>query len=82
MEFPRGVSASHPGAETVIPLHYFDDSPMFARITMYALMVFDEVLDPEKLRSSLDRLVRREGWRKLGARVRKGVRSYLLEQSV
>jgi hypothetical protein len=62
-----------PESDTVIPLHYFDDSPMFARITMYVLMVFDEVLDPEKLRSSLDQLVRRETWQKLGARVRKGV---------
>ncbi|KAF3764794.1 hypothetical protein M406DRAFT_260763 [Cryphonectria parasitica EP155] len=65
---------SSAGPDKVIPLHFFDDTPMFTRITMYALMVFDEVLDPEKLRSSLDKLVRRDTWQKLGGRVRKGAK--------
>lgn len=59
--------------DLVIPLHYFDNTAMFTNITMYAIMVFDEILDPEKLRTSLDQLVQRETWQKLGARVRKGV---------
>jgi hypothetical protein len=59
--------------DLVIPLHYFDNSAMFTNITMYAIMVFDEALEPETLRVSFDQLVRRETWQKLGAKVRKGV---------
>ncbi|KAH8771949.1 hypothetical protein F5883DRAFT_665143 [Diaporthe sp. PMI_573] len=59
--------------DLVIPLHYFDNSAMFTNITMYAIMVFDEALEPETLRVSLDQLVRRETWQKLGARVRRGL---------
>ncbi|KAH8889208.1 hypothetical protein GQ53DRAFT_842924 [Thozetella sp. PMI_491] len=70
----RNKASEQTGPDTVIPLHYFDDSPMFARITMYVLMAYDEVLDPEKLRSSLDQLVRRETWQKLGGRIRKAAK--------
>lgn len=66
-------SASTPGADLVLPLHYFDNSAMFTNLTMYVNLVFDDVLDPEKLRSSLEELIARDTWRKLGARVRKGV---------
>lgn len=59
--------------DKVFPLHYFDNSAMFTNITMYAIMVFDDVLDPEKLRASLESLVQHETWHKLGARLRKGV---------
>lgn len=38
---------------------------------MNSLYVFDDVLDAVKLRDSLERLVEREGFRKLGARLRK-----------
>ncbi|PKK50836.1 hypothetical protein CI102_4473 [Trichoderma harzianum] len=34
-------------------------------------LVFDDVLDPEKLRESLEGLVKREGWQRLGGRLRK-----------
>lgn len=63
------------GADLVIPLHFFDNSAMFTNITMYVNLVFDDVLDPEKLRASLEELISRDTWRKLGARVRKGVGS-------
>lgn len=73
MAFIPHDSAKQAEPDSVFPLHYFDNSAMFTNITMYAIMVFDEVLDPDKLRMSLDQLVRRETWQKLGARVRKGV---------
>ncbi|KAJ0108384.1 hypothetical protein J7T55_005361 [Diaporthe amygdali] len=69
---PQQDAAPLAEPDLVFPLHYFDNSAMFTNITMYAIMVFDEVLDPEKLRASLDGLVQRDTWRKLGARVRKG----------
>lgn len=70
------LNAATPAAkpDLVIPLHYFDNNTMFTSITMHAIMVYDEVLDPGKLRSTLSRLVERETWQKLGARLRKGVR--------
>ncbi|KAM0557006.1 hypothetical protein ACHAPJ_005685 [Fusarium lateritium] len=67
---------SKPAVETVatdrvLPLHFFDDNPLVQGNNMAVPIVFDEVLDPEKLRKSLDSLVRREGWKKLGGRLRK-----------
>ncbi|KAF3483028.1 uncharacterized protein GIQ15_02352 [Arthroderma uncinatum] len=35
------------------------------------MMVFDDVLDPEKLRSTLCMLAEREGWQKIGARLKR-----------
>ncbi|UKZ75596.1 hypothetical protein TrVFT333_003284 [Trichoderma virens FT-333] len=42
---------------------------------MAVSLVFDDVLDPEKLRGSLEGLVKREGWQRLGGRLRKNVRT-------
>lgn len=73
MTIPQQDLAVQAEPDLVVPLHYFDNSAMFTNITMYAIMVFDEVLEADKLAASLDQLVRRETWQKLGARVRKGV---------
>lgn len=63
--------------DTVQPLNILDGSLINKTFVMNSLYVFDDVLDPEKLRSSLERLVHREGYRKLGARLRKNVSHYL-----
>lgn len=73
MTISQQDAAAQAEPDLVLPLHYFDNSAMFTNITMYAIMVFDKVLDSDKLASSLEQLVRRETWQKLGARVRKGV---------
>ncbi|KAI0595610.1 hypothetical protein F4775DRAFT_604863 [Biscogniauxia sp. FL1348] len=57
--------------DTVIPLHSFDDRQINRSIQLLFMMRFDDVLDPEKLRGSLEKLLEREGWRKLGARLRR-----------
>ncbi|KAH7120465.1 hypothetical protein EDB81DRAFT_231646 [Dactylonectria macrodidyma] len=57
--------------DRVIPLHFWDESPLYRRIALYNLKVFDDVLDPGKLRGSLETLVSQETWRKLGGRLRK-----------
>ncbi|KAF2182911.1 putative LysR family regulatory protein [Zopfia rhizophila CBS 207.26] len=36
-----------------------------------SLLCFDDVLDAEKLREALDNLLQKDGWRKLGARLRR-----------
>lgn len=59
--------------DKVIPLHFWDDSPLYRRIALYNLKVFDDVLDPQKLRSSLESLVSEATWKKLGGRLRKDV---------
>ncbi|KIW01597.1 uncharacterized protein PV09_07069 [Verruconis gallopava] len=57
-------------SDTVIPLHYFDDNSMLRSFVPEVTLRFDDVLDVDKIRNALDRLLSRKGWRKLGARVR------------
>ncbi|TVY83701.1 Transcriptional regulator sdnM [Lachnellula suecica] len=63
--------------DIIIPLHYFDNTPLWRAFILRSLFVFDDVLDSEKLRASLDALVRRDGWRKLGARMRRTAKGEL-----
>lgn len=60
--------------DQVIPLHWFEDGSMWKTVIVYTLLAFDEALDPETLRDSLTRLIQRDGYKKLGARIRKNVR--------
>ncbi|KAH0435756.1 hypothetical protein CcaCcLH18_04710 [Colletotrichum camelliae] len=58
-------------SDDVIPLHHFDDNPILRKIVVNFMLKFDDVLDPERLREALERVVTREdGWRKLTARLR------------
>ncbi|KAK1761160.1 hypothetical protein QBC47DRAFT_313557 [Echria macrotheca] len=62
-------------SDRIIPLHFFEDSPLVQGNNMAVSLVFDEVLDPEKLRSSLENLVQRhEGWERLGGRLKKNAK--------
>lgn len=65
-------------SDTVVPLYRFDDTSLTRKVIVEFTMRFDDVLDPEKLRFSLDKLLSRRDWRKLGARLRLNVRSYKL----
>ena len=60
-------------SDTVVPLHGADDSSVNRSVIANTLMRFDDVLDPEKLRWSLARLMELGDWRKLGARLRLNV---------
>ncbi|KAI1762107.1 hypothetical protein GGR53DRAFT_532879 [Hypoxylon sp. FL1150] len=57
-------------SDTVVPLYRFDDTPLTRKVIVEFTMRFDDVLDPDKLRLSLDKLLSRRDWRKLGARLR------------
>ncbi|GAB1735136.1 hypothetical protein NU219Hw_g204t1 [Hortaea werneckii] len=57
-------------SDEVIPLHYLDDQSYTRALVLHFFSRFDDVLDPEKLRKALDRLLHMRGWRKLGARLR------------
>jgi hypothetical protein len=74
MSFFRSPAATaRIATDEVIPLHLWDDSPFYRRIALYNLKVFGDVLDPVKLRKSLETLVSQRTWRKLGGRLRKKV---------
>ncbi|KAI7711144.1 hypothetical protein KC353_g9195 [Hortaea werneckii] len=57
-------------SDEVIPLHYLDDQFYTRALVLHFFSRFDDVLDPEKLRKALERLLHIGGWRKLGARLR------------
>ncbi|KAH7139570.1 hypothetical protein B0J11DRAFT_517104 [Dendryphion nanum] len=59
--------------DVIVPLHTFDDGPLHCAFVLYSLFVFEDALDVRKLRDGLERLVQRDGWQKLGARLRKDV---------
>lgn len=61
-------------ADSVMSLPFFDDTPLWRAFILYSMFVFDDVLNPDKLRSSPEGLIHRPGWRKLGARLRQNVR--------
>jgi hypothetical protein len=69
-----GLIDADQSIDKIVPLHYFDDAPLWRAFNLYSLFVFDDVLDAEKLRSSLERLINKDGWWKLGARLRRNVR--------
>lgn len=71
--FGRQVAPATVPTDTVIPFRFFDDTPLWRTIILYSMFVFDDVISPEKLRDSLEKLAQRDGWTRLGARMRKNV---------
>ncbi|TVY41307.1 Transcriptional regulator [Lachnellula subtilissima] len=71
-----GVFTSKPArpakvpTDTTIPLHSKDDTKSLRPFVLDFTLCFDDVLDAEKLRNSLERLMEIGDWRKLGARLR------------
>ena len=59
--------------DTIIPLHYWDDLQYTRGICIDLTFRFDDVMDVEKLRISLSRLLEIGDWKKLGARLRMNV---------
>ncbi|KAL2851086.1 hypothetical protein BJY01DRAFT_233048 [Aspergillus pseudoustus] len=69
--FGRKPAVETVPGDHVRPLHFFENSLLVQGNNMAVSLVVDDVLDPEKLRLSLESLVKREGWRRLGGRLRK-----------
>jgi hypothetical protein len=59
--------------DTVLPIPAWDDQHRMRACCLHVTYRFDDVLDPEVLRQSLERLLELDGWRTLGARLRKKV---------
>ncbi|TEA18388.1 Acetyltransferase BOT5 [Colletotrichum sidae] len=56
--------------DDVYPVHFFDDTKPFRDMILNWTLRFDDVLDPQKLESSLTTLVETGDWRKFGGRMR------------
>ena len=65
--------------DKVLPLHFFENSLLVQGNNMAVSIVFEEVLCPEKLRDALEGLIKREGWQRLGGRLKKNVRIIQLQ---
>lgn len=61
--------------DTVLPVFYFDDTPLLRNYVQCSTLRFNDVLDAAMLRESLSQLIALPGWRKLGGRVRMNVRA-------
>ncbi|RHZ55803.1 uncharacterized protein CDV56_102415 [Aspergillus thermomutatus] len=57
--------------DTILPVPSWDDQRRMRDCCLHVTYRFDDVLDPEVLRRSLERLLQLDGWRTLGARLRK-----------
>ena len=61
--------------DTILPVYYFDDTPLLRNYVQCSTLRFNDVLDAEMLKESLSRVIALPGWRKLGGRVRMDVRT-------
>ncbi|PYH97902.1 hypothetical protein BO71DRAFT_285849, partial [Aspergillus ellipticus CBS 707.79] len=56
--------------DRIIPVHSWDDTPSYQNAVLYKMMRINDALDADKLHQALTKLLSREGWCKLGARLR------------
>lgn len=56
--------------DIIYPVHTLDDTRTLRSILITWTLCFNDVLDAEKLRSSLARLLEIGDWRKIGGRLR------------
>lgn len=70
---PRRSAPPIVPTDEIAPVHLFDDTGTMRGFTLMWTFKFDEVLDADKLGSSLSELFQMEGWRKLGGRIRRRV---------
>jgi hypothetical protein len=61
--------------DEVFPTHFLDDTPGNRSFVLVWTLRFNDVLDADMLHSSLSRLLEKEGWRKMGGRLRMNVSS-------
>lgn len=47
--------------DLVVPVGFFDDTIIFRTFVLYTLFVFDDALEPQRLRTSLEHVVSRPG---------------------
>ncbi|KAL7928930.1 hypothetical protein V8C35DRAFT_284815 [Trichoderma chlorosporum] len=75
--FGKSASPAKVPTDIIVPFRFFDDTPLWKAFVLYSMFVFDDVLNVEMLRDSLEKLVRHDGWYRLGARLRKDNQGHL-----
>ena len=68
--------------DTVLPVSLWDDRDIGRTWCLHYCYRFNDVLDPNELRSSLERLMQMGEWRRLGARIRRNVSYYVCPSRV
>lgn len=71
MSWNRSNPRSKSDNDEVASVPALSDVFMLTRTLLHTMFVFDDVLDPTRLGDALEELARRDGWRKLGSRLRK-----------
>ena len=68
--------------DEILPVHYFDSISGINSLVLSWTMCFTDVLDPDKVRGGLEKLLSTGAWRKLGSRTRRNVcaRPHFLSQ--
>ncbi len=69
----KPISPSRVPTDKIYPVHYWDDTTTFRSVVLYNLFRVDDALDAHKIKAALVKLVNRDGWHKLGARLRLNV---------
>lgn len=72
---PKPVPSKVDETDEVVPMHLLDDLAGYRNTCVAWTCRFDEVLDADKLKDALWQVFEMEGWRKLGGRLHKTVRS-------
>jgi len=70
---PTALGRTDQVGDEILPLHCLDDTAGNRSLLLAWTMRFDDVLDPHRLHFGLARLLHRQGWRKLGGRLRMNV---------
>ncbi|PHH86825.1 hypothetical protein CDD83_9695 [Cordyceps sp. RAO-2017] len=71
------AAESHEATDQVVPVPYCDALRPLQGWLIHVMLVFEDVLDCQKLRDSLEALIEMDGWRKLGARLRRSSKGQL-----
>lgn len=56
--FGKSVASAKVSTDIVIPFRIFDDTSLWKAFNLYSMFVFDDVLDAERLRDSLEKLAK------------------------
>jgi hypothetical protein len=69
----KSISPPTIPTDEIVPMHDGDSLPSLQDVQIEFTCRFNDVLDANKLKKSLERLLEFPGWRKLGGRVRLNV---------
>ncbi|KAK5988297.1 Transcriptional regulator calD [Cladobotryum mycophilum] len=65
------VATDKVATDKVVPMLNIDSDHMIILSMVHSMFTFNSVLDVDKLKDSLERLLERDGWNKLGGRMRR-----------